>query len=662
VYSVGVRTARVLRALSLLGLSGISLVLFVQGVFGPGQDAVIKSNAYGWDVRVRIIVAMGIAFTLAALGGALIFWRCGDGRVRWLSHRVAPLAALGFVPPLFHPAAWPDPLVAVVAIAAVSLLAERLLRLSFAADAELALASSPPRPLLGPRASARAQRWVDGVRRFGTAAARGLPGLVRRWGPAAFVAASAVAYAVYMSVFTLRMHGRFGTYGYDLGQMDNVFWSTLHGHPFHDAPLGLVDDWSELRNHADLSAVFFLPLYALKPGAPTLLLIQSCVLGLGAIPVYRFAARRVSRGAACLMAVAYLLYPPMHGLQFYDFHFQPIASTFVLLVIDLVDERRYWLCALAFVVALGCREDVSIGLAVLGAFLILSGHRVRAGFAIALVAGAYFVLMSLVIMPRLGKTAFGLWTATYIYKDLIPRGAQSISGVIASLLSNPAYVFKTVITGDKLKYALQILVPLGLLPLRRSTLAAALVHGSLLTLLTTGYGPTIDIGFQYGADFIPYIFPASVVALAAYGAAPDGVVRRRAALGAVVLGTVLCGVFWGAIPPRAEFHGGFDTLPMTAPTPADRQKHEDLQALHALVPAEASLAVSEHEMPHLSRLLMLSLRDTTDADYLLYATGSGYFGSDRAERALAAGEFRRFADRPGLVLLQRARPLPAPPP
>ena len=491
---------------------------------------------------------------------------------------------------------------------------------------------------------------------------RRVPELARRWGPAAFVAACAAGYAVYMSVFTLRMHGRFGTYGYDLGQMDNVFWSTLHGHPMHDAPLGLVDDWSELRNHADLSTFVFLPLYALKPGAPTLLVIQASVLGLGAIPLYRFASRRLSRGAACLIAVAYLLYPPMHGLQFYDFHFQPIASTFVLLVIDFVDARRYWLCALSFVVALGCREDVSIGLAVLGAFLILSGHRLRAGFAIALVAGAYFVLMSLVIMPRLGKTAFGLWTASYIYKDLIPKGAQSISGVIASLLSNPAYVFKTVITGDKLKYALQILVPLGFLPVRRSYLWAALAHGSLLTLLTTGYGPTIDIGFQYVADFIPYVFPASVLALQAIDTAPAGAARRRAALGAVVIGTVLCGVFWGAIPPRAEFHGGFDTLPMTAPTPADRQKHEDLQALHAMVPESASLAVSEHEMPHLSRLRMLSLRDTTDADYLLYAVGSGYFGSDRAERALASGEFRQLAVRPGLVLLQRVTPLPAAPP
>ena len=54
-------------------------------------------------MRVRIIVAMGIAFAVAALLGALLFWRCGDARVRWLSHRVAPAAALGFVPPLSIP-------------------------------------------------------------------------------------------------------------------------------------------------------------------------------------------------------------------------------------------------------------------------------------------------------------------------------------------------------------------------------------------------------------------------------------------------------------------------------------------------------------------------------------------------------------------------------
>ena len=648
--------------MTLLGATAASLVLFVQGVAGKNEDAAVRANGYPWDVRGRLIVAMGLAALLAAACGGVVLLRSGEARLRWLSRRLAPLAAIGLLPPLCRPAAWADALVAVLAIGGFTLLLERLLRIAFDADADLSRSAPPPRRFFRSALAAHVARAMRGAGHLMARLDTLVPGALRRRLPVAFVAACALAYAAYMSVFTLWMHGRFGTWGYDLGQMDNVFWSTLHGHPLRDAPLGLVSDWSELRNHADLSTFFFLPFYALRPGAQVLLVIQSCVLGLGAIPLYRFAARRLSAGSACLLAVAYLLYPPMHGLQFYDFHFQPIASTFVLFVIDFVDDERYLLCAIAFVVALGCREDVAIGLTILGVFLMLSGRLFRAGAAMTAVAGAYFVVMSLVIMPRLGRSNFGVWTASYIYKDLIPKGAQSISGVMATLVSSPAYVFKTLVTADKLRYALQILVPLALLPVRRGYLAVALIHGALLTLLTTGYGPTIDIGFQYVADFIPYVFPAAVLALGGMGAAPGGVTRRRAALAAVVTGTVLCGVFWGAIPPRRAFHGGFDTLPMTPPTEGDRRKDEDLRALHAMVPADAWLAVSEHEMPHLSRLNMISLRDTSDADYLLYAVGSGYFGSDRADRARQAGQFREVGERPGLVLLERTTPRPAPAP
>src|SRR5580658_4866668 len=158
-------------------------------------------------------------------------------------------------------------------------------------------------------------------------------------------------------------------------------------------------------------------------------------------------------------------------------------------------------------------------------------------------------------MPKFG----GGWFQN-IYKDLMPEGAKNYGGVIATLISNPAYVFSTLLTADKLRYALQILVPLAFLPLRRSYLAVSLVHGSILTLLSTRYAPTIDIGFQYSANFIPYIFTASVIALEGMGGTVVGRARRKAALGAVAIGTVLCGVFWGAIPPRKGFKGGFDVI------------------------------------------------------------------------------------------------------
>jgi hypothetical protein len=94
-------------------------------------------------------------------------------------------------------------------------------------------------------------------------------------------------------------------------------------------------------------------------------------------------------------------------------------------------------------------------------------------------------------------------------------------------------------------------------------------------------------------------------------------------------------------------------MSMYPPTRGELEEHDDLQELHALVPKDTWLAVSEQEMPHRSRLNMLSLRDTTNAAYLLYGVGSGGLGGDNGERVLAAGEFELVAERPGLGLVKR---------
>jgi uncharacterized membrane protein len=632
-----------LRALGLLGVAGASIVLLVQQVFDPGRMRFVSENHIAFRLRLKLLLAIGVASAVAVLLGAVCAWFLGGARLRRGAHLIAPVVALAFLPPLCLPDAWSNPLSGALAISALVLLAERLFRMSFDAAAGL-----------------EAPRFFQALRGFSQGAAARFVSRCAPYAPLAAVIAGVLGYATYMSVETLWMHGRFQTFGYDLGQYDNVFFSTLHGHPLRDAPLGLTADWSELRNHADLTTFFLLPFYAIHPGAPALLVIQSCVIALGAIPLYRFGVRRLSRGSAAAVALAYLFYAPLHGMQFYDFHFQPIASTFVLFVIDFADERRWLPCAIAFAAAAGCREDVPIGLAILGVFLALSGYRPRAGVVMAAVATAYFVLMRVVIMPRipatsLNTTPVGQGTFLWIYKDLIPGDARNFAGLVATLVTNPAYVFSTLLTPEKLRYSLQILAPVAFLPLRRGYLALSLLHGFILTLLTTEYSPTIEIGFQYSANFVPYIFPAAVLALEKLGQAPRGPAHRRAALASMILGTALCAVFWGAFPPRKSIHGGFNQMAMTRPTAAEITKHADLQELHRMVPESASLAVSEAEMPHLSRFNMLSLRDTTDADYLLY--GQGSHGSDKAEKALAAGEFEKAAERPGLILLKRKKPL-----
>ena len=349
------------------------------------------------------------------------------------------------------------------------------------------------------------------------------------------------------------------------------------------------------------------------------------------------------------MALAYLLYPPLHGGNFYDFHFQPIAAVFVLATIDFLDERRDWAAAIALVAALGCREDVSVGLAFMGAFLALSGRRVRAGLIVAIVSTTYFVLLRFIIMPRLGPWWFG-----DLFRDLIPEGSDGFGGVLATLLTNPVFVLHTLVTPDKLKYALQLLVPLAFLPIRRPYLVLSVIPGSIFTILTTAYAPTTDIGFQYSGHFTAYIFPAAALALAAYGSSRGGIIKRGAALRAGLLATTLATIHWGAIPPRASVHGGFGQVAMTPPSPADRQRDKDLRELHAMVPPDASVAISEMEMSHVSSLHMRGLSDGVfDSDYILYGLGSGAYGSNNAEAALARGDYEKIAERPGLALLKK---------
>ena len=614
--------AVVLRALTLLGLTGASCALFVQEITGEWLAPFVSSNTLTLANRRLLLIGMVAGALVAVLAGLLVLWRLDRRRLERLAHLLCPAILIGFVPPLCQTSSWPNAFNAGIVIGIFILIAERLYRIAFQAGADAVVPAPDGYP-----------PWWRQI----------IPPRLKRWLPPLLVVAGAIGYAIYFSVFTLRMHGRFQTYNFDLGQYDNLFWNLLHGHPLRMTPLGLEQDWTDLRNHADLSVFFFIPFYAIKPGASTLLVLQSCTLGLGAIPIYRFAARRLPRGYAALIAFVYLFYPPMHGLQFYDFHMQPMASTFVMFVIDFVDERRYILCAIAFAVAITCREDISVGLAILGAFLLLSGHRMLPGLVIAIVASIYFVLLRFVIMP-----SFGTWGFADIYKDLFPAGAPNFGGIIATLVSNPIYTLLSLVTVDKARYALQILLPLAFLPLRRAYLAVSLVAGSIFTLLTTHYAPTIDTGFQYSAHFFPYVFSAVTLAIAAYPLDAAGLVRRRAAMCALITGTALSGVFWGAIPPRDSVHGGFSNMTMRPPSASDRDKDRYIRELHAMVPQKASLSIGESEMTHISHLDVKGLRDSIDSDYIIYSLGSG------GDRALVSGDFDKIAERPGgLILLKR---------
>ncbi len=430
---------RLLRAMLGIGLVFTSLTFFFNELFVVAQGPLVEANAIPGRLRDRLMGESAAALGLG-LGAALLTWllrRRSDGlrRVDSAARFLAPLMLLGLVPPLLT--SWTDPLELSLALGAFVLLFEPLARLHLESYAALPAIS----------------RAADALEASLAALSRHSPRLVRRAGLLVVIACAA-GYAAYTSFHTIQNHWRFNTFNYDLGQLDNLFYNALHGRPMRCTPLFHAGNWSELRNHAELSTFALLPFYALAPRAETLLVLQSCVIGAGAIPLYRLAARRLSQPAAALLALAYLLYAPMNEANYFDFHYQPVAAGFLLWMLDMFDDGRMLLFGLFYLLAIGCREDISVGLAVFGVFLMVTGTRVRWGLGITAFSSIYFVLLRFVVMP-----SFGQWGFQDLYRDLFPLGDNSFRGVMATLVSNPVFTFRQLLRPEKLQYSLQIADP-----------------------------------------------------------------------------------------------------------------------------------------------------------------------------------------------------------
>lgn len=626
------------RALAGLVVVGASLGLASGQLLGPWRVGFFSDNAVPQPVRVALLICALLGAAVAAGVGGLIWVRAQAPLLPTVARLSAPLGLAGFLPGLANPEAWSSQLLELtVCLAGAVIVGRTLFRLHF---------------------SAYEQPWVAELfgagRLLSARAARRLPARWRGRGMPAVVVLLAAGYAAYMAYFTVQNHFRFGTNTWDLGQFDTAFFNTLSGQPFRCPALIRGPAWSDLATHAHFAIWLLTPLYALHPTAETLLVLQALIVGAGAIPLYRFAARHLTRASGLVVASAYLLYPPLHGAQFFDFHFQPIAASFVLFAIDFLDQRRMRLFAAFFAASLACREDVSIGFATIGLYLLVFTSRTRQGALILLVSATYFGVMRFAIMP-----AFGSWGFADFYKPLVPEGQRGFGAVVVTLVTNPLYAFKTLLTAEKLRYALQILTPLAFLPLSRPRLWLSLVLGTLVTLLTSGSPSLLDIGFQYGASFVPYVFAATVLALgpgSSLASAASARVGRRAALGALALGTALSTLHFGAFPPREAYHTAYNAkIRLAGLTEPERERLSLFRSAVAKIPPEAIVAAGDHELPHVSN--RVDVWNMTvgyqGADYLLFDPES-YHPLERqyGAEARAAG-WKVIAEHPRFVLLKK---------
>ena len=171
-------------------------------------------------------------------------------------------------------------------------------------------------------------------------------------------------YTLYASVCAiLRYYGLY--YGGDLGIYTQSLWTTLHGDGWFYTSMW---EGSRFAHHFEPILFFILPLYALFPAAETLLVLQSLILALGALPIYWIARDELGEKAGVAFAGLYLLYPALHGINQDEFHGSGLAIPFLLFCFYMFKNKRYkWGMAFA-VLAMMCKENVPLVVIFMGLY------------------------------------------------------------------------------------------------------------------------------------------------------------------------------------------------------------------------------------------------------------------------------------------------------
>jgi len=355
---------------------------------------------------------------------------------------------------------------------------------------------------------------------------------------------------------------------------DNVLANLRQGR-FFRAPMqfGVATPGNYLTVHAEYGMLLFVPLYALRPGAETLIWLNAALAALAVIPLYLLAARRLGRGVAVWVGAAYLLTAQLHGALVVGFSCLHAVTLFSFALYYAVESGRRWLIALALLLLLTSSEVGPLNVFAYGLMLLAGGRKARLGVAMSALAVPVVVL--------------NLWL---LARSAHPGETPELTRTVTSLFTNPAYFVWDLARFRCVTLILHALAPLCVLPLFEFACWPLLLPGLIITSATTLYWPNSWEGFAWSVVWLPGCFLGLIVALSKRRA------LGRGPLAATVLALTLTVLshsynFGGLL--RADGFGGLPTESVRRTVWGD-SRYAALQKVLRPIPAQASVATTSY--------------------------------------------------------------------
>jgi len=314
-------------------------------------------------------------------------------------------------------------------------------------------------------------------------------------------------YAAIMSHLTVLRYDTFKATAFDLGNMDQAVWNTLHGRPFEFTNQG--DNWygppTRLAQHVEPIMLPLSLLYLIHADPRTLLVFQSLALATGALPVFLLTRKHLPTLPllAPVMAAAYLLMPALIGVNVYDFHPVALATPLLLYAVLALTYKRYVWFVLTCILASSCKEDVPTVVAMFCILVIWKYKLPRLG-TILLICGISWTLIAfLLIEPHFSGAQHNNFWYRYAYLGSTPQEG------LLNILRQPWLLFQTFITTDRLYYLFNLFRSTGFLVLLAPEWLLPTLPNFAINLLS-GDKLLYSGAYQYNAPIIPFIMLSAI--------------------------------------------------------------------------------------------------------------------------------------------------------
>ena len=508
-------------------------------------------------------------------------------------------------------------------------------------------------------------RWaLERFQRF-DAWARGRPSRVP-----VLLAILVLAYTAFWCAVTFLRHYYFHS-SYDLAIMDQVVWNSSEGRLFARS----IESTSDLGDHVRPYLTLLGVLYLVVASPYVLLTVQSLVLGLSAVPLYRLARRKIDSPAVALLAAFCLLaFPPLGFVNRFDFHVEMLSVPLLILAYDRLDARNLRRASLFMALALLCKENLGLTVAALGIAAGLIYGRWRFGLVWAVIGVAYSTVALFVVIPAF-RGAPSDTLARYEWLSDTP------SGMLAAALSEPMLVAERIFTVDHLLSLLQAFAPLAFVPLLGWPALLPTVPAYLYNFLAS-HSAQGAIYVHYMAPVIPFIFVAAVFGLRRLGERAPSMAHadarepirpdRTVALAALLMTAAVAGSWIYENPVTGNstvvMAASAQLVPMgsTAPIPIVWPNDAAIREGLRQVPGRIGLLTTTYYAPHLSqrtwiemipRAPVSGLNAEAEAIFLNVRDPRGWSCHDYFEvvSAAAASDFGLEFERDGVLLLRRSQ-------